>query len=234
MLAMLAMLAVLTPTLIVFDLDGTLIDSRRDLADATNAVIVEYGGTPLAVDDVTSMVGEGAAVLVRRALKAAGLGREDARRALDRFLEHYDARLTAHTRPYAGIPGALDTLRDQGRILAVLTNKPERPTRRILDALDLAARFSDVVGGDTSAGRKPDPAGLLQIMNHPDINVEPLFDVLAAMRHDKKVVNGTLHYVLCTGIGGWTTATDVTEEELAKALRKIRDSGQFTTLTPFR
>ena len=172
MLAMLAVSAMLTRTLIVFDLDGTLIDSRRDLADATNAVIVEYGGTPLAVDDVTSMVGEGAAVLVRRALKAAGLGREDARRALDRFLEHYDERLTAHTRPYAGIPGALDTLREQGRMLAVLTNKPERPTRRILDALDLAARFSDVVGGDTSAGRKPDPAGLLQIVERAGASLQ--------------------------------------------------------------
>jgi phosphoglycolate phosphatase len=148
--------------LIVFDLDGTLIDSRRDLAEATNALIEEYGGNLLAVDDVTAMVGEGAAVLVGRALAAAGLG-AGTPRALERFLAHYDERLTRHTRPYAGIPEALDALRSAGWTLAVLTNKPQRQTIEILNRLELAPAFSDVVGGDTPAGRKPDPAGLLQI-----------------------------------------------------------------------
>jgi phosphoglycolate phosphatase len=151
--------------LVVFDLDGTLIDSRRDLADATNALIEEYGGTPLSVEVVTAMVGEGAAVLVRRALRAARLDRvpED---ALERFLAHYQERLTVHTRPYPGIPEALAALRERGCSLALLTNKPHTPTIRILELLDLARWFSDVVGGDTAAGRKPDPAGLLQIIEH--------------------------------------------------------------------
>jgi phosphoglycolate phosphatase len=148
--------------LVIFDLDGTLIDSRRDLADATNALIEEYGGMPLSVDAVTAMVGEGAAVLVRRALSAAGLRHMPAG-ALDRFVAHYMERLTIHTRPYPGIPEALAALRDDGRALAVLTNKPHSATVRILDLLGLASWFSDVVGGDTAAGRKPDPAGLLQI-----------------------------------------------------------------------
>src|SRR5687767_12921096 len=99
--------------LVVFDLDGTLIDSRRDLADATNALIEEYGGVRLSTDRVTAMVGEGAAVLVRRALAAADLD-PDTPGALERFLEHYDRRLTAFTRPYAGIPEALATLRQRG------------------------------------------------------------------------------------------------------------------------
>jgi phosphoglycolate phosphatase len=149
--------------LVVFDLDGTLIDSRRDLADATNALIEEYGGTPLNVDAVTAMVGEGAAVLVRRALAAAGL-RHIPPGALDRFLAHYQERLTVHTRPYPGVPEALAALREQQRTLALLTNKPRRATVRILELLDLSSWFSDVVGGDTAAGRKPDPAGLLQIV----------------------------------------------------------------------
>jgi len=153
----------LRPELIVFDLDGTLIDSRRDLADATNAVIEELGGVRLSVDEVTSYIGEGAGVLVKRALKAAGLDRVPAH-ALDRFLAHYEQRLTVHTRPYQGIPEALDVLREQGCTLAVLTNKPERPTREILARLALESKFDDVVGGDTRAGRKPDPAGLLQII----------------------------------------------------------------------
>jgi len=157
--------------LVVFDLDGTLIDSRRDLADATNALIEEYGGTTLSEDDVVAMVGEGAAVLVRRALAAAGLDPQ-APDGLERFLSHYDVRLTRHTRPYAGIPEALSTLRSEGHTLAVLTNKPARATATILDRLGLAPGFSDVVGGDTSAGRKPAPDGLLDIVKRASASPE--------------------------------------------------------------
>src|SRR5262245_42980764 len=144
--------------LVVFDLDGTLIDSRRDLADATNALIAELGGKPLSVEAVTAMVGEGAAVLVRRALTASGLAPQTPG-ALDRFLAHYGERLTVHTRPYDGLIDALSALRSEGRDLAVLTNKPGRPSREILDRLELTPYFSQVIGGDTAAGRKPDPTG---------------------------------------------------------------------------
>ena len=149
--------------LVVFDLDGTLIDSRQDLADATDALVVESGGTPLGVDAVTAMIGEGAAVLVRRALVAAGLN-PDAPGALERFLVHYEQRLTTHTRPYVGIPDALSRLRAAGHTLAVLTNQPQRPTAAILDTLGLAHHFAWTVGGDTPAGRKPDPGGLLGLV----------------------------------------------------------------------
>jgi phosphoglycolate phosphatase len=154
--------------LVVFDLDGTLIDSRRDLADATNALIAELGGKPLSVGAVTEMVGEGAPVLVRRVLTAAGL---DPRTpgALDRFLAHYDERLTVHTRPYDGLIDALSALRSEGRALAVLTNKPGRPSREILERLELAPFFSQVIGGDTAAGRKPDPTGLLNIVQRAQV-----------------------------------------------------------------
>ncbi|HEY3886725.1 MAG TPA: HAD hydrolase-like protein, partial [Vicinamibacterales bacterium] len=94
---------------VAFDLDGTLIDSRRDLADSANALIVERGGAPLDVESVTRMVGEGAGVLVRRALAAAGLSADDPA-ALPRFLELYNERLLVHTRPYDGIPDALDAI----------------------------------------------------------------------------------------------------------------------------
>ena len=153
--------------LVVFDLDGTLIDSRRDLADATNALVAELGGKPLTVDAVTAMVGEGAALLVRRALSAAGLDPQTPG-ALERFLVHYSERLTVHTRPYDGLIDALTELRSEGRALAVLTNKPGRPSREILERLELAPFFSEVIGGDTAAGRKPDPAGLLTIIGRAD------------------------------------------------------------------
>jgi len=150
-------------TLIVFDLDGTLVDSRRDLADATNALLADLGAGPLAMDAVTGMVGEGAAVLVRRALSAAGLD-PDTPGALDRFLRRYDERLLVHTRPYAGIPEALRALRT-GCVLAVLTNKPAGATARILAGLDLAPYFDHVIGGDSTHGRKPDPAALRYLMD---------------------------------------------------------------------
>jgi len=148
--------------LIVFDLDGTLIDSRRDLADAANALIVERGGRPQPVDAIAGMVGEGAALLVKRALTAAGLDAGDAP-ALERFLELYDQRLLVHTRLYEGIRDALDALRGRAT-LSVLTNKPQRATETILDGLDVAKYFRRVVGGDTPHGRKPDPAGLRFLM----------------------------------------------------------------------
>jgi len=151
-------------TLVVFDLDGTLIDSRRDLADAANALIVERGGAPLEVDRIASMVGEGAAKLVMRAMKAANLTRDDLDAALARFLELYDERLLAHTRLYDGTRDMLETLRARAT-LAVLTNKPQRPTERILDGLGIAPFFTHVVGGDTAHGRKPDPAGLRYLMS---------------------------------------------------------------------
>jgi phosphoglycolate phosphatase len=149
--------------LVVFDLDGTLIDSRRDLADAANALIVEHGGRPLEVDAIAGMVGEGAALLVRRALAAAGV-KLDVERDLPRFLELYDERLLAHTALYAGTREMLDGLAPFTR-LAVLTNKPQRHTDRILQGLDIARCFRWVIGGDTTHGRKPDPAGLRHLMS---------------------------------------------------------------------
>ena len=149
--------------LVVFDLDGTLIDSRRDLADAANALIVEGGGQPLPVDAITGMVGEGAPLLVRRALKAAGI-EVDVRAALARFLELYDERLLVHTRLYDGTREALEALAPRAT-LAILTNKPQRPTERILEGLAVAPLFRWTIGGDTEHGRKPDPAGLNHLMS---------------------------------------------------------------------
>ncbi|MEO5897131.1 MAG: HAD-IA family hydrolase [Vicinamibacterales bacterium] len=145
----------------VFDLDGTLVDSHQDLANSANALVAELGGPPLVDADVVAMVGEGAAVLVRRVLTAARLNPE-APGALARFLELYDERLVENTRAYPGIADALKQLRQQ-MPLAVLTNKPQRVTERLLGALDLSRHFVHVIGGDTALGRKPDPAGLLRL-----------------------------------------------------------------------
>jgi phosphoglycolate phosphatase len=145
--------------LVVFDLDGTLVDSLRDLADAANRLLVECGGAPLSGEAVGRMVGEGAATLVARVFAAAQV--EQPAGALARFLAIYDTTLLNHTRPYPGMPEAIAALRPRAS-LAVLTNKPLGATRRILDGLHLAPYFEAdaVLGGDGPLPRKPDPAGL--------------------------------------------------------------------------
>jgi phosphoglycolate phosphatase len=149
-------------SLIVFDLDGTLIDSRRDLAESTNEMLASYGAAALPIDRVAMMVGEGARKLVERALAEAGLDPAEPG-ALDRFRAIYDRRLLVHTRPYDGVAEMVQRL-GAAHSLAVLTNKPDAPTRRLLDAFGLSPRFSRVVGGDSEWPRKPDPAGLLAIV----------------------------------------------------------------------
>ena len=147
--------------LIVFDLDGTLVDSRQDLTDAANALIVERGGRALPPEAIAKMVGEGAAVLVQRALAAAQLPQDDS--AVRRFLQLYDERLLHTTRPYPGILQILDELSREA-IVAVLTNKPIAPTRTLLEALGLAPFIVTALGGDGSFPRKPDPAALWHLM----------------------------------------------------------------------
>ena len=148
--------------LIAFDLDGTLIDSRRDLADSANQLIEELGGERLTEEQIGGMVGEGAALLVRRALRAAG--RVERAQALERFLEIYDQRLLNHTRAYDGVADVIHHARAKARLM-VLTNKPTKPTARILEALGLREAFDEVIGGDGPYPRKPDPAGLNAMMN---------------------------------------------------------------------
>jgi phosphoglycolate phosphatase len=148
--------------LVVFDLDGTLIDSRRDLADSTNEVVESYGGQALPIDRIAGMIGEGAKLLVQRALAASGLD-PDEPDALERFHAAYAQRLTRHTRPYEGIAPMLERLAVRAA-LAVLTNKPSAATERVLAAFDLGRFFRWTLGGDSPFGRKPDPAGLRHLM----------------------------------------------------------------------
>lgn len=152
--------------LIAFDLDGTLVDSRQDLADSANDLLEERGGRRLTTEAIVGMIGEGAGLLVKRALIAAGLP-DDAPGALPRFLEIYDSRLLNHTRLYPGVAEAVEHARRHARV-AVLTNKPLGPSERILDALGVRDLFDDVIGGDGPHPRKPDPAALQALMARAD------------------------------------------------------------------
>jgi len=148
--------------LVVFDLDGTLVDSQRDLAESTNEMLATYGAPALPIERVAAMVGEGARVLVERALAASSLS-PAVPEALDRFRAIYDRRLLIHTRPYPGIPDVVQDAAARAAV-ALLTNKPEAPARRLLEAFGLLASFRWVIGGDGAFPRKPDPAGLTFLM----------------------------------------------------------------------
>lgn len=148
--------------LIVFDLDGTLVDSRHDLASSANLLLAELGAAPLSVDRIVAMVGEGARVLVGRVLRAAGVD-ADIDETLVRFLAIYDEHVLDETRLYPGVLEALDTLGGRAT-LALLTNKPEHHTLRLLDGLSIRERFGEVIGGDSSWPRKPSPDALRHLM----------------------------------------------------------------------
>ncbi len=150
--------------LLVFDLDGTLVDSTRDLATATNAALrrVAPGQPALPVETVLGFVGNGARVLIEKTLQHAGVDRP-ADDVLPVFLECYDRCLLDTTRPYPGIPEALDAL--AGHPLAVLTNKPGPLARKLLGGLGLAARFARIWGPGDVPERKPAPDGLLRLID---------------------------------------------------------------------
>jgi phosphoglycolate phosphatase len=149
--------------LVAFDLDGTLIDSRRDLADSANDMLAAYGAPPLPEESIVRMVGAGAAQLVARALTASHLD-VPLEAALAKFLASYDVRLTAHTRPYPGIPELLAKLSSEHITMALVTNKPLAASTRILQAFGLGKYFSVCIGGDGPWPRKPAPDGLQFVM----------------------------------------------------------------------
>ena len=147
---------------LLFDFDGTLIDSREDLASAVNALLRELGLNPLPLDQVLGYVGRGARTLVSRSLEAADpdgrIPQDDSTRL--RFLAHYSSVLLGHTRPYEGVINGLDTLLGASVPMALVTNKPMEPTRAILAGLGMERYFSVVMAGDSLPERKPHPLPL--------------------------------------------------------------------------
>jgi phosphoglycolate phosphatase len=148
--------------LIIFDLDGTLIDSAKDLAVSMNAMREHLGMPALDPALIYSFIGDGAAVLVRRAI-GAGATDELVEEGLSFFLKYYRTHALEHTQLYPGVRELLDTLAGKHK-LAILTNKPVKISFDILGALGLGAYFQQVYGGDSFAGKKPDPVGIRTLM----------------------------------------------------------------------
>jgi phosphoglycolate phosphatase len=146
---------------LIFDLDGTLIDSKMDLIHSVNAMLCEKGRAELPAGTIATYIGNGAPRLVARAL-GDGASEQERRSALEFFLAHYEAHKMDTTRPYPGVPEALEQL--AALPMAVLTNKPVRISVRILEEMNLARYFRAIHGGNSFEKKKPDPMGTNAIL----------------------------------------------------------------------
>ena len=149
--------------LLIFDLDGTLIDSKLDLAHAVNATMAHMNMAPLEHEQVYSYVGNGAPVLIRRALGEHATVAE-VEEALEFFLEYYRAHYLDYTTLYPGVRDSLDRLRDAGKRMAVLTNKPVGMSKAIVEGLGVGAHFFQVYGGNSFDFKKPNPVGVTALL----------------------------------------------------------------------
>ena len=145
---------------LIFDLDGTLVDSMPDLRAALNQSIGEIGRRELTPDEVRPMIGDGTCALVKRALAATGTV-TDFDAAHERFLRFYEAAPAKLSRLYPGVQETLESLRASGARLAICTNKPQAATLAVLEGFGMAQYFNAVLGGDAAPFRKPDPRHLL-------------------------------------------------------------------------
>jgi phosphoglycolate phosphatase len=151
--------------LLLFDLDGTLIDSLPDLANALNEVLHERGYAPLPPSAVRPMIGDGMPALLARAFAARGGDAAEAAMMQPRFTAIYEAHATDQSRPYPGVPETLAALRGSGYVTAVCTNKPQHATGAVLRGFGLEGLFDGYAGGDRFAIRKPDPGHLLGLID---------------------------------------------------------------------
>jgi phosphoglycolate phosphatase len=147
---------------IVFDLDGTLVDTAPDLTNALNDVLTRHGHAAVSAEAVRASVGLGARVMIEEALRRAGA--DDVDGMLAEFLIHYETNIARESRPFPGAVAALEALASGGARLVVCTNKREYLSRRLLQALELEGYFSAIAGRDTLAVAKPDPCHLTGVV----------------------------------------------------------------------
>lgn len=209
--------------LLVFDLDGTLVDSKEDLANAVNVALESFDLPPLPHPLIYSYVGDGASALIQRALpkEKDGLLPE----VLDRFLAYYRRHLLDTTRAYPGVVGALRKWAGIYR-MAVLTNKGLAMTREILSGLSLDGHFFEVRGGDSFGTKKPDPEGLLHILREAGVGAGETImvgdsrnDVLAG-RAAGAVTCGVTYGLGASGFAGYPP--DFTVDRFPELFHRIR------------
>jgi phosphoglycolate phosphatase len=190
--------------LVIFDLDGTLIDSRLDLVHSVNAALRHIGRDELPDDVIASYVGDGAPILIQRALGGEAVEEALVRKGLEFFLSYYRAHKLDHTAVYPGIMESLAAIQNSTngnpnaapRKLAVLSNKPVGPSRAIVEALGLGTFFTQVYGGNSFATKKPDPEGARKVLEE------------SGVRAEQAAIIGDSHTDIETGrnAGLWTVA----------------------------
>jgi phosphoglycolate phosphatase len=154
----------MTPTVIVFDLDGTLVDTKHDLANTLNAVLTQEGHAPVTAESLGHLFGHGARAMLCKGLELNGVTRPDDRllnRLQTAFIDHYGANIAVESRPFPGAVEAMAALRARGFRIAICTNKKEALARQLLDTLDLSRAIDAFVGGDTYALSKPNAEPVL-------------------------------------------------------------------------
>jgi phosphoglycolate phosphatase len=190
-----------TIKLLIFDLDGTLIDSRLDLIHSVNAMLRHLGRPELPGDVIATYVGDGAPMLVRRALGDPD-DESSVQRALEYFLAYYREHKLDHTHVYPGIPEVLTRIRrgtnGRPRSMAVLSNKPVNPSRAIVEALGMKDFFAQVYGGNSFHTKKPDPLG-----------VQKLLEEIVCNPHEAVMIGDSANDVLTGRNGGlWTVGVN--------------------------
>ncbi len=219
---------------LVFDLDGTLIDSAPDLHQALLRLLAEEGRAPISLADMTTMVGDGAAALVERVFAHAGRAvRDELPEFVARYLAHYGNAVAVHTRPYPGVSETLERLQQAGHRMAVCTNKADRPVVAVLEALGLSRYFDAVVGGDSAHARKPDakhvltaldrlaarPAGAVMIGDGDN-------DLLAAQAAGVPVIHARYGYGISETLGVTPDAVVDEFSAIPAALKAIAGTGR--------
>jgi len=222
--ALLSVLDGQLPKLVMFDLDGTLIDSVPDLAAATDKMLVQLGRAPAGMDKVRNWVGNGAAVLVRRALadhfEHQEVSAEQEAEALAIFMQAY-AQDNSLTTLYPSVIDTLKTLQKLGIKQALVTNKPERFLPDLLEETQMAEFFDWVVGGDTFPQKKPDPTGLLWVMEQAGVTAaECLF--IGDSRNDVQAAHAA--QVACVAVTyGYNYGESICAQNPALILNDLRE-----------
>ena len=217
---------------LLFDLDGTLVDTAPDLAGALNGVLREHGRETLEVDQVKILVGDGAVAMIERGFEASGGLPDTIENLRLRFLEIYAATLTRHSRPYPGVVATLERFHSAGHPMAVCTNKPQAPSEAILDGLDLVRFFGATAGGDRFPVRKPDAGhitGLLELIGASTSAAvmigDSMNDVAAARAADIPVIAVSYGYTVLPAAEFGADAVVDSFDEIPAALAALPGLG---------
>lgn len=212
------------PAAVIFDIDGTLLDTAPDLCGTLNALLAEHGRPTMPLDRLRPMIGDGAAKMVERGFAASGAVPADFAGLVRRFIEIYEGRIADETKPFPGAVACLERFRAAGTLLGVCTNKTTRLTEELLAALGLSSYFGVVVGGDGPA-RKPDPRHILSVAER--LGVAParslmvgdsINDVAAAKAAGITVVAVTFGYTTTPAVELGADAVIDSFEELPRLL----------------